>query len=84
MGLEKQFAQLEAQRPDYPKGKRMQPIAAGEPCNTLIWEAEFPDLASAYQALDLFQGDPDHETLLRQQVRYFLEVRVEFYRNLEV
>jgi hypothetical protein len=84
MELERQFALLEAERPDYPKGKRMQPIAAGEPCNTLIWQAEFPDLESAHRALGFFQGDPAHEALFAKQVPYFLDVRVEFYRNLEV
>ncbi len=83
MELEQQFAQLEAARPDYPKGKRMQPISAGEPCNTLIWQAEFPDLASAYKTLDFFQGDPAHEALFAKQLPYFREVKIEFYRNLE-
>jgi hypothetical protein len=83
MELERQFAQLEAARPDYPKGKRMQPISASEPCNTLIWQAEFPDLESAYKTLDFFQGDSAHEALFEKQLPYFRDVKVEFYRNLE-
>jgi len=83
MELEKKFAALEASRPDYPKGKRMQPLSGAEPCNTLIWECEFPDLQSARAALDFFQGDAAHEGLFRQQLPYFKQVRVEFYENLE-
>ena len=31
MELEREFARLEGERPDYPKGRRMQPISACEP-----------------------------------------------------
>ena len=84
MELEREFARLEAERPDYPKGRRMQPISGAEPGNTLIWEAEFPDIGTARQALDFFRGDEAHERLLAKQLPYFKEVRVEFYANLEM
>lgn|GEM_PF-2296210 len=42
MELERKFAELERRRPDYPKGRRLQPISATMPCNTFIWECEFP------------------------------------------
>ena len=80
--LEKQFAELEASRPDYPKGRRSQPISGGEPCNTLIWECEFADLNSAHAALDFFSGDERHEELFAQQSPSIRRVRVEFYRRL--
>lgn len=84
MAIERQFAALEARRPDYPHGRRLQPIAAGEPSNTLIWEADFPDLESARRALDFFAGDAAHERLIEQQRGYFAEVRTEFYQVLEM
>ena len=84
MELERKFAALEARRSDYPKGRRMQPIAAGWPCNTLVWQCEFPDLASARKALSFFQGDAAHEKLLAKQLPFFKEARVEFYENLEL
>jgi len=84
MALERQFAALESARPDYPKGRRLQPIAAGEPCNTLIWEADFPDVEAARRALDFFAGDAAHERLLEHQRVFFEEVRTEFYRVLEL
>jgi len=84
MELEREFARLEAERPDYPKGRRMQPISGSEPCNTLIWEAEFPDLEAARGALDFFEGEAAHEALFVKQVPYFRDVRVEFHRNLEM
>lgn len=83
MELEKKFAELEENRPDYPKGKRMQPISAGEPCNTLIWQCEFPDIDSAYQVLDFFSGDEAHEALFKKQSPYFKQVKIELYKNLD-
>jgi len=83
MALEKQFAELETTRPDYPKGRRLQPISGGEPSNTLIWECDFPDLNMAYRTLDFFAGDPAHEALLQKQRPFFEQVKIEFYRKLE-
>lgn len=83
MDLEKKFAELEAARPDYPKGSRLQPISAHEPCNTLIWEYEFPDLQAAYKTLDFFSGDKSHEELLEKQIVYFKQAKIEFYKKLK-
>ena len=81
--LERKFAELERRRPDYPKGRRLQPISAAEPCNTLIWECEFPDLNTARAALDFFHGDDKHEALFEKQVVYFKQVKIEFYQKLD-
>lgn len=83
MRLEQQFAQLERTRADFPKGRRLQPIAAAEACHTLIWEGEFSSLDAAHQALDFFAGDADHERLLVQQRPFFQNVKIEFFKNLE-
>lgn len=84
MELEKKFAQLEAARPDYPKGQRMKPISADQPCNTLIWQCEFPNLDAARATLSFFEGDPAHEALFVQQVLFFKQVKIEFYENLDL
>jgi hypothetical protein len=83
MALERKFAELERRRPDYPKGRRLQPISAGMPNNTFIWECEFPDLETARAALDFFHGNDEHEELFEQQVEFFEQVRIEFYQNLD-
>ena len=83
MALERKFDELEKKRPDYPKGKRMQPISAHEPVNTLIWQYEFPDIETAYNTLNFFSGDEGHEVLFRQQVAFMKEVRVEFFKTLD-
>jgi len=83
MELERKFAELERRRPDYPKGRRLQPISATMPCNTFIWECEFPDLDTARAALDFFHGDDEHEALFEKQVQFFEQVRIEFYQNLD-
>ena len=82
MDFEKKFAELEKSRADFPKGRRMQPISASEPCNTLIWEGEFSDIKSAYEILDFFSGDNSHEKLLEGQLPFFKQVKIEFYKNL--
>ena len=82
MEMEKKFAELEARRDDYPNGTRMQPISSTEPCNTLIWQCEFPDIESAHKTLDFFHGDDDHEALLEKQLPYFKNVRIEFYNRI--
>ncbi len=83
MDFEKKFADMEKERPDYPKGKRMQPIASGEPCNSLIWQCEFQTIGEAYKTLDFFNGDAAHEKLLEGQLPYFRQVKIEFYKNLD-
>lgn len=83
MQLEEKFHQLELARPDYPKGKRMQPLSANEPMNTLIWQYEFKDLETAYATLNFFKGDEGHEELFRQQVAFIKKARIEFFRTLD-
>ena len=81
MALEKKFAELEAARPDYPKGARMQPISASEPCNTLIWQHEFPDVQSAYEVLDFFSGDEAHEALFENSYPILSKPKSNFTRT---
>jgi hypothetical protein len=83
MALERQFADLERSRPDFPKGKRLQPLSGGEPCNTLIWQCEFPDIQAAVKTLAFFDGDSAHEALLRQQILFFKQVKIEFSTTLD-
>ena len=83
MRLEHLFAELERRRPDFPKGHRLKPIAATEPVNTLIWEGDFPSLDAARKALTFFENDAEHEVLLKQQLPFFEQVRVEFYERLD-
>jgi hypothetical protein len=83
MALEKKFDELEKGRPDFPKGKRMQPISGGEPANTLIWECQFPDMESAYKVLNFFSGNKEHELLFEKQVIFMKSVKIEFYKTLD-
>lgn len=80
--LEGRFAALERARPDLPQGKRMKPISAAFPSNTLIWQGQFESLDAARQALELFSGDPTHEELLGRQLTHFKSVKIEFYQDL--
>jgi hypothetical protein len=84
MSLERQFATLERMRPDYPKGRRLKPLASTEACNTLIWEAEFPTLEAAHAALSFFAGDAAHEKLQERQRPLFEQTRIEFLEKLEM
>jgi hypothetical protein len=82
LALEKRFAELEAQRSDFPQGRRFCPIAAVDPTNTLIWEADFPTLDAAHGALRMFAADTQHEDLAVQQRPFFRDVRIEFLESL--
>lgn len=84
MELEAKFAELERTRPDFPRGKRLQPISSSDPCNTLIWECTFADLNEAQAAFDFFSGDEAHEELAKAQRSLFRQVRREFYQVLDV
>jgi hypothetical protein len=81
--LERQFAALEHARPDLPQGKRMKPISGTEPCNTLVWQGEFPSLDAARAALSAFAADEAHEALFAKQSEFFRSVKIEFYENLD-
>ncbi len=84
MQLEKQFADLERQRPDYPKGgKRLQPISGPLPCNSITWEREFDSLEEAYKMVEFFKGDEEHEKLAERQRPLFKNFRIEFYKVLD-
>jgi hypothetical protein len=84
MRLEAKFAELERGRADFPRGRRLQPISSAEPCHTLVWEGEFPNLEAARAALELFDGDGAHEALAAEQRQYFQEIRIEFYKVLDM
>jgi hypothetical protein len=81
--LERKFAEMERRRNDLVKGKRLRPISGPEPTNTLIWEAEFPDIAAARDWLVANAQDTEHEELYEQQEPFFESVRIEFYENLD-
>ncbi len=83
MDLERKFAELEKKRTDFPKGRRMQPVSGAESVNTLIWQCDFPDIETAFMALNFFNGDEAHETLYRQQVELMKSIRIEFYKTLD-
>ena len=83
MALERKFAELEKRRPDFPRGKRMQPVSSAEPVNTLIWQCEFPEIETAFMALNFFDGDKEHDALFKQQVVFMKNIRIEFYKTLD-
>jgi hypothetical protein len=83
MALERKFDELEKKRPDFPKGRRMQPVSSAEPVNTLIWQSEFPDIETAFMTLNFFEGDEAHEKLYRQQVELMKSIRIEFFKTLD-
>jgi hypothetical protein len=83
MELERKFAELEKRRTDFPKGRRMQPVSSAEPVNTLIWQCDFPDIETAFMALNFFNGDEAHEALYRQQVELMKSIRIEFFKTLD-
>ncbi len=84
MALEAQFAALERQRPDFPKGRRCQPLAGREQVCALIWECEFPTLLAVQEALTLLDADPEHGRLLQLQAPYMTEAYTEILETLDL
>jgi len=82
MELEKQFAALEHQGVLL-KGERLTPLASREPGNTLIWQARFPSLAAAEEALKSIASSAEHTRLFDQQKQYVDDTWVEFYETLD-
>mgnify|MGYP001314958262 CR=1 FL=1 len=81
--LERQFAALEREAPEFPKGRRYVPLAGRDPGNAIVWECEFATLAALGEALALLERDERHERLYRQQAPYFQEVYTEIYETFE-
>ncbi len=84
MELEAQTAALERRRPDFPKGRRRQPLAGREQTCSLIWECEFPSLAAVQEALALLDADPEHARLFQEQAPYMAEAYTEVLETLDL
>jgi hypothetical protein len=83
MALERQFARLERRKRGLPRGRRSRPYAGREPANTLVWEAEFPTLAAAQDAVARLAADRDHDRLLKRQLPLFQEWWTEIHEVLD-
>jgi hypothetical protein len=82
--LEARFAELERRRQDWPRGRRMQPYAGAESTHSLVWEASFPTLVEALEAIDRIAADEEHEILFREQAPLMTRARTEIYEVLDL
>lgn len=83
LDLEAKFEQLERDNPQFPRGRRYQPLASGEPNHSLIWECEFPSMAAVEEALRRIEADPTHTDLFSRQSQFFTSMRTDIYKTLE-
>lgn len=83
LDIEKQFASLEQQYPEFPKGKRYMPVTGREPSNTLIWECDFDTLQAAQNALAFLLNDTRHEVLFETQAAFILDSFAEIYKPFD-
>jgi hypothetical protein len=83
LAIEKQFADLEQQSPEFPKGKRYLSVTGQEPSNTLIWECEFETLEAAQNALAFLLTDTRHEALFQTQSEFILDSFTEIYKPFD-
>jgi hypothetical protein len=81
--LESKFKDLERRCPNFPQGRRYQPVAGGEPTHTLIWECEFPSLHDVQNALSQVAADDTHTELFAQQSPLITDMRTEIYKVLD-
>lgn len=84
LAMEKDFEKLEAEAPNFPKGRRYLPVTGREASNTLIWECDFDSLEAAQQALSTLMNDDRHEALFNQQSQYILKTYTEIYKPFDV
>jgi hypothetical protein len=82
--LEAQFKELERRQPDFPQGRRYQPLASGEATHSLIWESEFASLADLQKALEKIETHPKHTELLAKQSPFFTTMRTEIFKTLDL
>jgi hypothetical protein len=83
LAIEKQFADLEQQHPEFPKGTRYMPVTGREPSNTLIWECDFETLEAAQNALAFLLNDTRHEALFETQSAFILDSFAEIYKPFD-
>lgn len=83
LDLERRFAQLEKETPEFPRGRRYRPYIGGQPTNTLVWECEFADIQGVTDTLAFLEKDTRHEDLLRQQRGYIVDFYTEVYELLD-
>ena len=82
--LEAQFKDIERRDPTFPQGRRYQPYVSGEPNHTLIWECEFPSLRDLEAAMEKIEANPTHTELFAKQSPYFVGMRTEIFKVLEL
>ena len=83
LDLEQQFARLEKEAEEFPKGRRYRPYIGGQPTNTLVWECEFESLEGVAAVLKLLETDTRHDDLLQQQQKYIRDFYTEVYELLD-
>jgi hypothetical protein len=81
--LERQFAEFENQYPEFPKGKRYNPLTGKEPSNTLIWECDFDTLEDLQKAHNFLMNDTRHEDLFKEQAKFMLDAYTEIYKPFD-
>ena len=83
LAIEQQFARMEVQYPEFPKGKRYLPCTGREASNTLIWESDFETLEAAQSALAFLLNDSRHEELFQIQSEFILGTYTEIYKPFD-
>lgn len=84
LSYEAQFAQLERDDPDFPKGRRYLSMSGKEPSNTLIWECDFPNITAATAALQFLKSNDKHEDLFNAAAPYLEFSYTELYESLDI
>lgn len=82
LDLEQNFIELEKNTPEMKCGRRYIPVIGREATNTMVWEADYDTLEEAVQALSIIAGNPEHDRLLDEQIRYMRDSYVEIYEEL--
>ncbi len=82
--LEAQFKDIERSQPDFPQGRRYQPLVSGEANHSLVWECEFASLDDIQKALEKIELHPRHTELFGKQSPFFTRMRTEIFKTLDL
>jgi len=82
LDLERNFIELEKKTPEMKCGRRFVCVIGREPTNTMIWEADYDSMEEAVRALEIIEGNSEHDELLSDQIKFMRDTYVEIYKEL--
>ena len=81
--LERKFIEWEKSAEGIVPGRRFVPVSGRDPVNTLIYEADVPEMEDVMALMRAIDADEGHSALVEQQGIYMKDYYVEILRELQ-